>query len=838
MKTRAAYAILLLTALSLHAAEPMIPPPFAGRLPIRATARPDSDSDRKLTTPRPSLTKSTFADNAVIRGRVFESDGTTPVNDFRVTVQDTFGFIVFERGFHGTNVFVTRDLRAGSYLVSVRKNGSSQWTCFPDAADIAAAQPIPLAAGQTASIDIRLRAEGTGDTKLVTFTGRCYVGPDTTQPISPGESLRLRVVRADSTYPYWWYAGFDLTESVSCWLEDDGSYSVSASLRPGSYYVLAGFDDRPYVDRWLNGGDITTTTVPLDINGGTRRFDLHFDIGGAIRGHVRDADTSAMRAYVTISAIDEDGLVLARDGGYYWPSSGEFMLEGLPPGRYYVGVTSNLYMGTGYGSRYYPGVDSISQAGLIEVAANDTVSLDTLALRFYRGSSGDTETGVVRGLVTEQVTGHTVEGAYQSLEATDGQHPIGYHGTPGDSSMQYEWEVPAGVPFVISAYHTEDYYLAPTYYGGTIDRTQATVLEAAPAETLRADIAMLPGGSAAGYVSAQGGGPLVQPGTPEARSWNEGGRGVYGFAWSADPAPMTYAYVSELSGLRFVGLPAGSWSLLLVPVTYGGCDLSEWYTSATFGPAQVTAGSTTVVSGMTLATASGRIAGSVSVDPAFPYAFVYVYDSDGRLASIGWASSEPQPSERPAELFYERHPAWETLTKSYCVGYLKSGRYAVSALVYDHAWELRRQWYDGLTWATPGGTDDREYIMPDIPSQATWVTVNDGQTVTDIDFGPLAVSPSISRTPARASLWLTNASNRGALHVGYRLDTAPAERANARLEVYLPDGRRVWTTRLTKREGVVVWDGAHTGGGAGGAGVYLIVLRGESVQKSLRLLRL
>ena len=137
----------------------------------------------------------------------------------------------------------------------------------------------------------------------------------------------------------------------------DAAGHYRAEVNTGVYYVytFGSGGGRAYIDEIfpdiLCPGDCDFRTA-LQSGGrlvvtanGTVRADFALYAGGAIAGTITDAVTSAPLAGIHVAASSLIGGVPTSFGGAMTDASGHYLIEGLPPGRYYANTLADTLSG-------------------------------------------------------------------------------------------------------------------------------------------------------------------------------------------------------------------------------------------------------------------------------------------------------------------------------------------------------------------------------------------------------------------------------------------------------------------------------------------------------------
>ncbi|MCB9508983.1 MAG: carboxypeptidase regulatory-like domain-containing protein [Deferribacteres bacterium] len=185
-----------------------------------------------------------------------------------------------------------------------------------------------------------------------------------------------------------------------------------AGVRPGKYFVFAeakGFVGE-YVDNKLSVLD--ADTIEIMENAHTRVPDVALDRLGSIAGQVIDEDSKAPLAGATVIAfLEYDPRMLMLDLQSMGPvmrsyqartdNSGNYFLEDLPTGKYFLKAFAKDYL-----PEYYGGSPTFENAALVEVAQSTAVT----GIDFELGIGGK-----LSGTVVDSATGLPLAGATVSL---------------------------------------------------------------------------------------------------------------------------------------------------------------------------------------------------------------------------------------------------------------------------------------------------------------------------------------------------------------------------------------------------------------------------------------
>ncbi len=230
----------------------------------------------------------------------------------------------------------------------------------------------------------------------------------------------------------------------------EGRYSI-ADLPPGTYRVRALLPD-PYD---LYSGDknrALEVEVTREGCGEELSFTAHVD--GRISGRVYGADGRPVGKDVQVSVVT---LESARRGGglaerrsEWTDAEGRYEFEGLPPGKYVLGVSvaDAPYSATPYPATYHPSVGDVGQATVIVLGAGE--KLGDFDIRLPR----ELPRGRVRGVVARS-DGRPAKGADVYLYDQE---------VPEESAFGLEAEADAAGRFVAPCFKGRRYKLRASLY--------------------------------------------------------------------------------------------------------------------------------------------------------------------------------------------------------------------------------------------------------------------------------------------------------------------------------------------------------------------------------------
>lgn len=260
-----------------------------------------------------------------ITGRVLAQD----TGAIAGTVTDTNGnplegIRVYLAGGHGgttTDVdgaYIIQDLSVGYYLVGTANNMGYINECYDNVYSREEATLIKVNANQTVSgIDFILEKGGS-------IAGHVFASDG----MSPIIGAYIGIQNYDT--------GVDFTSGEDIKYYPDGSYVIATGLPSGRYILGAGYHGLvgEFYDNTLNR-DLATLVV---VNSPDTTFGIDFILeeGGAIAGHVYEADTLTPIEGITVGAYPPTGAFAMQEDET--KADGSYKLVGLPTGKHNLGV--------------------------------------------------------------------------------------------------------------------------------------------------------------------------------------------------------------------------------------------------------------------------------------------------------------------------------------------------------------------------------------------------------------------------------------------------------------------------------------------------------------------
>lgn len=176
----------------------------------------------------------------------------------------------------------------------------------------------------------------------------------------------------------------------------NGNYTVGA-LPPGSYYVRANPDPATgqfQTTRYFPSAATQALAMPIVItNASVANRDITVTDGGTISGIVTNT-SGALLAGIDLDVYDLAGV--RQDVNAVTKADGSYSLPILPAGSYKIRVDPT--QAQGYPRTYYPGVYSLSSAGVVSVTVGATTSGQNFSL-----PQGGFATGTIRRSDTNAV---------------------------------------------------------------------------------------------------------------------------------------------------------------------------------------------------------------------------------------------------------------------------------------------------------------------------------------------------------------------------------------------------------------------------------------------------
>lgn len=406
---------------------------------------------------------------------------------------------------------------------------------------------------------------------------------------------------------------------------------------------------------------------------------------GAIAGTLSGLDPEGFySATVTVWSADSTADRSSTGMAMVQPD-GQYRIEGLEPGEYYVSATAK-----GYLPQYYKGATVLSDAVTVTVNAGETAGSVDFALERMDAGSGSIA-GVVRSDADGQGLAEVTVHAY----SPDNPFIYGMAQTGRDGTYQMTGLYPGRYVLEVFA----NGYL-PEYYRDAASPEEATQVEVVENGRVEGvDFGLAVGGSISGYVRHL-------DGTAVAGAWVQAT-----FDWPREistdsvvtaegrSAPMrtdSWAVTDETGFYRIGGLATGNWIVQAQASTrwyyayqwYPGVD--KWEEAA---PVAVTFGAETpgIDFGLNLPVMGSAISGRVTDREGNPLAEAWI--SVQSTATISRDKDDPAGSEGtvPSAVWVWAYASTDK-EGNYVVGELPAGEYLIAASA-QVGWEYVQRWY-------------------------------------------------------------------------------------------------------------------------------------------------
>jgi hypothetical protein len=389
-------------------------------------------------------------------------------------------------------------LSAGSYRVSFSGSESTRQylTQYYDGRSVAGeGLLVALAAGETkAGVDAAMAEGGTISGKATAADGGAALQGIWVCAVSP---------RFDVGYP------------VCTSTDAEGEYAILGL--PTDHYKVSfssGIANANVLDQYYDDQPTRKLATSVSVSDGatTSGVDAALRTGGRITGVVTDAvnEQPLANLFVCARPVGEPDWEAGGQMCDYTSSDGEYAIERLPTGSYYVRFGPG-YASPGYLKQYYDGKGSQGEASQVAVTAGQTASgIDAAMARGGHISGEVTDALSHEAAHPIQVCAFAVggDGEEEHCDVTDAG---GAYEIDGLASGAYRVRFSPGAGFNPEP-GPIDYAYATQYYEGKAGEGEADAVEvAAPATTTGIDAAMEEGGRIEGtVVSLAAGEPLEE----------------------------------------------------------------------------------------------------------------------------------------------------------------------------------------------------------------------------------------------------------------------------------------------------------------------------------------
>jgi hypothetical protein len=297
-----------------------------------------------LMSVRPSLA----ATSSTISGKVFASNGTTPLADICVQTYDTTNFAKAVTGADGA--YTLSGLGSGNYVlgfVDCAASPTHTSEYFDSKSSPSAADKISLD-GTTTAADKNASLLGGGGTISGVVTAASDGAPVAGACIFIGTS----------------------DDALNCIAQtgDAGSF-LTASLASGSY-IVAVLPTTNHAIRFNGNKEDAASSTKIDVTDGTNKeANISLLAAAKITGTVRDAAGSAVRQ---VCPADLTGTGVATLMSSFADTDGTYTLDHLGPGSHKVKFTDCDGNGTPYQTQFYQSKADANTADPVALTAGNT----------------------------------------------------------------------------------------------------------------------------------------------------------------------------------------------------------------------------------------------------------------------------------------------------------------------------------------------------------------------------------------------------------------------------------------------------------------------------------
>jgi hypothetical protein len=356
----------------------------------------------------------TLPEGGELKGTVTGAGGATLAN-VTVTAYDATGNSVDSTLTESNGTYTLGGLNSGSYRVRFEVEAGNPFYDSPGdyapqfdggASSLAAAEPVPVSVGASASVVNAHLQPGATISGTVTGLEGDYVS---------GE----RVTAYDESGAF---AGAATTAA-------NGSYTI-ADLSGGSYRV--GFEDQvsapdqlDYAPQFYESAPDLAAAKAVSVPAGEGVSGINAQLtvrdGGAIAGEVADASGNPLAGEVRVDVYDESGQDIA--SGRVEPN-GTYLVRALAEGTYRLSFES-FGSGGGYSKQFFGGTSLASASGVLVTAGATTPNVN-VRLKRAGGAIAGTVTDNAGCGIGAQVTAYDASGSpvASGSTMTDGGYTV------------------------------------------------------------------------------------------------------------------------------------------------------------------------------------------------------------------------------------------------------------------------------------------------------------------------------------------------------------------------------------------------------------------------------
>lgn len=604
-------------------------------------------------------------------------------------------------------------------------------------------------------------------TDSIYVSGRCFLGPDTTQPLDSG--LRVYfcikpVQPPQSSESPCDQGSFENWYSISLTTGPDGKISgLLWGVMKGSYFILV--HAKGCATQWWDGKKVTEQPTAVSIAVDTIKPEFHFETGCTLRCKISLKDSAdQLPSPLMVSLVDPEGLnVVSETERFFNPAHEDnLIISGIPIGQYRMTQNTHSYENPFYNE----GKTAASATILTFTKPGQVIDSLTWVLRDeeYHGPNIVWDSMLVVKKATVGWNSYTMMTWYPDYQS--------FFGTNTNLDSAY-LEVITGGKF-ISGMMMEQYSPATKaiyWYPGSFLRSQAETLTVQLNEHRTLELHDAYGLTVIARL------PLFTDTTlsfcPIITE-----KGLYK-SLGASP------YIDSVNRMTVTVSP-GTYGLWNIPFTEGYKRTQGW---GAFGidSLKVEYNGQNDIGALASTWNTRSIEGTVKCGN---YPLIACFDTLGRVVSMsqidanGYLKSATGPRGR---FFNFTNVAEKPYTVGYAINFLKPGRYTLVKVEKQDSTPAPFvvNWYGGLSYTKSILTND-DVTLLQVPANVTWITIDSGSSVVTL---PLWESSQIKQADLNLK---TGASIKiRLLGNGRVLLNMPTVRNIARLRVFGLNGRIV-----------------------------------------------